>query len=33
MQADGWWWTAEGGNARSIRRQVFKEMLLARWRG
>ena len=32
MQADGWWWVPEGGDARTIRRQVLKEMLLARWR-
>ena len=32
MQTDGWWWQGEGNHARSMRRQVLKEMLLARWR-
>ena len=29
MQADGWWWTDGAGN-RSLRRQVFREMLMTR---
>jgi len=30
MQADGWWWRPHRTN-KSIRRNVFKEMLQARW--
>jgi glutamate-1-semialdehyde 2,1-aminomutase len=31
MQADGWWWQGEGTASRAIRRQLLKEMLIARW--
>ena len=31
MQQDGWWWTPALDQQRPIRRQVFKEMLKARW--
>ena len=31
MQQDGWWWTPPLNQQRPIRRQVFKEMLKARW--
>lgn len=31
MQRDGWWWTPPLDQQSPIRRQVFKEMLKARW--
>ena len=31
MQQEGWWWTPALDQQRPIRRQVFKEMLKARW--
>jgi len=31
MQQDGWWWTPPLDQQSPIRRQVFKEMLKARW--
>ena len=31
MQADGWWWADPHRTNKSIRRNVFKEMLQARW--
>ena len=31
MQQDGWWWASPQDQQSPIRRQVFKEMLKARW--
>jgi len=31
MQKDGWWWASPQDQQSPIRRQVFKEMLKARW--
>jgi len=31
MQADGWWWADSQLTNKSIRRNVLKEMLQARW--
>ncbi len=31
MQQEGWWWTPDIQQQRPIRKQVFKEMLKARW--
>jgi glutamate-1-semialdehyde 2,1-aminomutase len=31
MQQEGWWWTPDTQQQRPIRKQVFKEMLKARW--
>ena len=31
MQRDAWWWTPPLDQQRPIKRQVFKEMLKARW--
>ena len=31
MQADGWWWQAPGLTNRSIRKQVFRELLASRF--
>ena len=31
MQADGWWWQAPGLTNRSIKKQVFRELLASRF--
>jgi glutamate-1-semialdehyde 2,1-aminomutase len=31
MQNDGWWWTAQGQNNRTIRREVMREMVRIKW--
>ena len=33
MQRDGWWWRDAALTNKSIRRQVFREMIQARWAG
>jgi glutamate-1-semialdehyde 2,1-aminomutase len=33
MQCDGWWWRDAALTNKSIRRQVLREMIQARWAG